>query len=236
MPRNRRQPVRKAPVSASTGTAEIRDQIRRLRAVSGTYRSIAAAAGLAPAIVHELASGPSARHRRQLVRWRRAGRRPARLPRLQTDLRTRRWNWRCLPPTSSPRPNLEEPPREQRHAGYRVPLRSEATMALTIGDEAMSSDRTAHTAGREPGKEHRWEVSWLPGRHLDRNSAITAMVLADLTGPGDIRPGHHLWPHVEGWAAELGLTAPNVLAAVASPPGRTDPGKSAVPADPEAAG
>jgi len=34
-----------------------RDQIRRLRAEGGTYRSIAAAAGLAPATVHDLASG-----------------------------------------------------------------------------------------------------------------------------------------------------------------------------------
>ena len=36
---------------------DARDQIRRLRAQGGTYRSIAAAAGLAPATVHDLASG-----------------------------------------------------------------------------------------------------------------------------------------------------------------------------------
>ena len=40
-----------------------------------------------------------------------------------------------------------------------------------------------------PGRAHLWEVSWLPGHRLDRNSAITAMVLADLTGPGDASPG-----------------------------------------------
>jgi plasmid maintenance system antidote protein VapI len=34
-----------------------RDQVSRLRAVGGTYRSIAAAAGLAPATVHDLATG-----------------------------------------------------------------------------------------------------------------------------------------------------------------------------------
>jgi plasmid maintenance system antidote protein VapI len=34
-----------------------REQIRRLRAQGGTYRSIAGAAGLAPATVHDLASG-----------------------------------------------------------------------------------------------------------------------------------------------------------------------------------
>ena len=36
---------------------DARDQIRRLRAQGGTYRSIAGAAGLAPATVHDLASG-----------------------------------------------------------------------------------------------------------------------------------------------------------------------------------
>ena len=36
---------------------DLRDRIRRLRAEGGTYRSIAAAAGLAPATVHDLATG-----------------------------------------------------------------------------------------------------------------------------------------------------------------------------------
>jgi transcriptional regulator with XRE-family HTH domain len=36
---------------------DLRDQVRRLRAEGGTYRSIAAAAGLAPATVHSLATG-----------------------------------------------------------------------------------------------------------------------------------------------------------------------------------
>jgi transcriptional regulator with XRE-family HTH domain len=36
---------------------DARDQIRQLRAQGGTYRSIAGAAGLAPATVHDLASG-----------------------------------------------------------------------------------------------------------------------------------------------------------------------------------
>jgi hypothetical protein len=43
-----------------------------------------------------------------------------------------------------------------------------------------------------------WEVSWLPGRLLTRNDAITAMVLADVTGLGDMHPQHRLWAHVEG--------------------------------------
>jgi transcriptional regulator with XRE-family HTH domain len=36
---------------------ELRDQVRQLRAEGGSYRSIAAAAGLAPATVHDLATG-----------------------------------------------------------------------------------------------------------------------------------------------------------------------------------
>jgi excisionase family DNA binding protein len=65
-------------------------------------------------------------------------------------------------------------------------------MALTLRDGIMTSDRTTHTARLAPGEEHMWEVSWLPGRHLRRNDAITAMVLADVAGPGDLHAGHRL--------------------------------------------
>ena len=51
-------------------------------------------------------------------------------------------------------------------------------MTLTINDTTMTSDQTAHTARHEPSRNG-WEVSWLPGRTLDRNTAITAMILAD---------------------------------------------------------
>jgi hypothetical protein len=107
-------------------------------------------------------------------------------------------------------------------------------MALTILDDIISSDRTAHTARAVPGRD--WEVSWLPGRPLTRNGAITAMVLADVTAEGDVHAGHPLWIHIESWAGELGLDAPEVLTQTASPPGWTDAGKSAMPADPEAGG
>jgi hypothetical protein len=110
-------------------------------------------------------------------------------------------------------------------------------MALTILDDSISSDRTWHTARLVPGGDLLWEVSWLPGRSLDRNSAITAMVLADVTAHGEVNAGHRLRIHVEGWAAELGLTAPDVLAQISGPPGRAKTtGKTALPADPEAAG
>jgi hypothetical protein len=61
-----------------------------------------------------------------------------------------------------------------------------------------------------------WEVSWLPGQYLDRNEAITAMVLADTTASGDVNPGDRLWPHIRGWAAELRLTAHDAVARTAS--------------------
>jgi hypothetical protein len=52
-------------------------------------------------------------------------------------------------------------------------------MALTINDRTMTSDDTDHTARLAPGEQHQWEVSWLPGRRLTRNQAITAMTLAE---------------------------------------------------------
>ena len=79
-------------------------------------------------------------------------------------------------------------------------------MTLTINNTTMTSDQTAHTARQAPGRQHLWEVSWLPDRVLDRNSAITAMVLADQADNDDLNERHRLWPHIEGWAAELGLT------------------------------
>ena len=91
-------------------------------------------------------------------------------------------------------------------------------MALRIVDYKMSSNRSPHTARLAPGKQYAWEVSWLPGRHLNRNEAITAMVLADTTANGDVHPGHRAWPHVEGWAAELGMTGSQALDRIAGPP------------------
>ena len=62
-------------------------------------------------------------------------------------------------------------------------------------------------------------MSWLPGQTLDRNTAITAMILADLAAEEDLREGHRLWPHIQGWAAEVGMTAPQAVAAASQPPG-----------------
>ena len=84
-------------------------------------------------------------------------------------------------------------------------------MTLTFYDTTMTSDQTAHTARLSPGRQHLWEVSWLPGQALDRNSAITAMTLADHAGERDLSERDRLWPFVENWAAELGLTGSDAV-------------------------
>ena len=107
-------------------------------------------------------------------------------------------------------------------------------MTLTIYDAAMTSDQTAHTARQAPGSRHPWGVSWLPGRALDRNGAITAMTLADLAGEGDLNERHHLWPFIQGWAAELGLTGSDAITRATQPgPGQEHDRERERP-DPEA--
>lgn len=55
-------------------------------------------------------------------------------------------------------------------------------MGTRITDAGMTSDTTEHHAW--PSAEG-WHVSWLPDRVLDRNQAITAMVLAELYADSD---------------------------------------------------
>jgi hypothetical protein len=59
----------------------------------------------------------------------------------------------------------------------------------------MTSDQTTHTARHTPSR-HGWEVSWLRGRTLDRNTAITVMILADTAAEEHVYEGHRLWPHI----------------------------------------
>ena len=93
-------------------------------------------------------------------------------------------------------------------------------MTLTITGTTMTSDHTAHSARQAPSQDG-WEVSWLPGQTLDRNTAITAMILADLAGEQDLHQGHRLWPAIQAWAAELGLTGPDAIARATQPSGGT---------------
>ena len=90
-------------------------------------------------------------------------------------------------------------------------------MTLTIYDTTMTSDQTAHTARLAPGSQHLWEVSWLPGQALDRNSAMNAMIVADLASDADLNERHHLWPFIQSWAAELGLTGSDAISRASQP-------------------
>lgn len=108
-------------------------------------------------------------------------------------------------------------------------------MTLTINDTTMTSHQSTHIASHAADRNG-WEVSWLPAQILDRNTAITAMILADTAAEANLHENHRLWPHVESWAGELGLTAPEAIARISEPTGsditRTD--ASAERADPKA--
>jgi hypothetical protein len=107
-------------------------------------------------------------------------------------------------------------------------------MTLTINDTTITSDQNPHAARQAPGCLHQWEVSWLPGQVLDRNTAITAMLLADIAGQGDLHEGHRLWPHIQGWAAELGLTGPDAIKRASEPEKSSSPEPASDPPDREA--
>jgi len=91
-------------------------------------------------------------------------------------------------------------------------------MGLTIDDTIMTSDQSPHTAQQLPGSPHEWKVSWLPGRTVDRDTAITAVMPADIAATGDIHPEHRLWPAVQSWSAELGLTGADAVNQESQPP------------------
>ena len=97
-------------------------------------------------------------------------------------------------------------------------------MSTRITDTEMTSDQTRHTATVVPGAvieggPTAWSVSWLPGRLLLRNQAITAMTIAEVAAThnfapvgdalGDVDP---IWLHIDGWAAELGISGPHAVA------------------------
>lgn len=110
-------------------------------------------------------------------------------------------------------------------------------MALTINERDMTSDRTPHAARLAPGQEHQWEVSWLPGRRVTRNEAITAMLLAETCGPAEAAQRDRMRPFIQGWAAELGVTAGQAVTRIAALPAWAITVETAPEqADPEAGG
>ena len=96
---------------------------------------------------------------------------------------------------------------------------------LTITGSEMTSDTTRHTAELvklpSPLTGYSWQVTWLPGQHLTRDEAITAMTiaefvithrsaLADVLSPA--------WSHLAAWADEIGITPERALALVSRSP------------------
>jgi hypothetical protein len=90
-------------------------------------------------------------------------------------------------------------------------------MTLIINDTTMTSDQSRHTA-RYSDHRNGWEVSWLPGRVMDRNTAITAMTLADAAAGHELHDRHQLWPHIQSWAGELGLGSTAAATMASQPP------------------
>lgn len=108
-------------------------------------------------------------------------------------------------------------------------------MPLTITGHLIASDRTTHTARLVPGRPHAGQVTRLPGRLLDRSSAVT-MPLAGAAASGP-RPGHRTWSHTGYRGAGLGQTAPQAITITTRPPETTSRKQSAVsPAGRQAAG
>jgi hypothetical protein len=90
-------------------------------------------------------------------------------------------------------------------------------MSIRITDTQMTSDQTRHTATAWPVPDEPtlWSVTWLPGRALTRNQAITAMTIAEMVVErADILAdsSSKLWWHMDAWAEELGITGPNAVA------------------------
>lgn len=87
-------------------------------------------------------------------------------------------------------------------------------MTLHITDDAITSDETRHTAAPAAGP-CAWEVSWLPGRLLDRNAAITAMTLGEIitriVNAGGIDSTDDRWTIIDAFVAELGIDGPDAL-------------------------
>ncbi|NDL60976.1 hypothetical protein [Phytoactinopolyspora mesophila] len=92
-------------------------------------------------------------------------------------------------------------------------------MSIEITNERMSSDTTKHHAWRTDPDGGLWEVSWLPTRRLDRNAAVTAMVLAETVaittaGGGGLCHDDPVWAFIDAWASELGLTGAVAVASL----------------------
>ncbi|WP_405491629.1 hypothetical protein [Nocardia sp. NBC_00511] len=81
-----------------------------------------------------------------------------------------------------------------------------------VSASMMTSDSTAHIARCVGGD--RWVVSWLPGRTLSGQQAVTAMTIASSVTGRD--PSEAEWVMLDGLALALGLTAREAVGMVAT--------------------
>ena len=86
-------------------------------------------------------------------------------------------------------------------------------MATSITNLKITSDETEHTATCVDTHLETWTLSWLPGRMITRNQAITGMTLAEAVAKihadgASIDHTHRMWPFIENWASALDLSAP----------------------------
>lgn len=93
-------------------------------------------------------------------------------------------------------------------------------MAIRITGTEMSSDLTRHAARMWPAPADAcgvslWSVSWLPGRLLTQNQAVTAMTIAEavIEHADDLADnGSRWWVVIDQWAAVLAITGPHAVA------------------------
>lgn len=106
------------------------------------------------------------------------------------------------------------------------PSRGQNDMSLKITDTTMTSAVTPHTAmawpvPEVPGEPTLWSVTWLPGRALTRNEAVTAMTIAETLAlhPDALTSADRRWRMLlEPWAHELYLSANEAAELLAAPP------------------
>lgn len=89
-------------------------------------------------------------------------------------------------------------------------------MTLTIIESCIFSDMTDHQAAKVT-REDVWSCTWLPGRRLSYNEAITAVTLAEFVDSGWAE-GSKNWPIVRDFARELGMTAQEAAGKVLKTP------------------
>jgi hypothetical protein len=85
-------------------------------------------------------------------------------------------------------------------------------MAIKITDAEMTSDDTRHAA---KATEDGWAVSWLPGRSLTQNQAVTAMTVAEavIVHADELTDtASRWWLHIGQWATELGISGTYAVA------------------------